>query len=186
MENNEPPTPAPAPVAEETLEQLKEIIAEKDRQYSEMKAEYEAKFTAMKDASDAQHAEIEQMKTDFAAQLAAKDAELADWERRYAEMRGEFEARNAERDTLAANLRAELAASHAAETANLKARIAELEANAKTAEQIAAEKYGTGTTPINAVPGGKSLAEGLQAAREQGPAAFRQFVKDNRESLWRQ
>lgn len=146
MENNDPPTPEPAPVAEETLEQLKETIAEKDRQYSEMKAEYEAKLTSMKEAAAAQHAEAEKL------------------------------GKLAEESALAGKAVAE-------ENANLKARIAELEANAKTAEQIAAEKYGTGTTPINAVPGGKSLAEGLQAAREQGPTAFRRFVKDNREHL---
>lgn len=161
---------------ENEIESLKAEIAAKDAIIQEMKT-----------AADAQHAEaeklgklaeeaaqagqqaaeaLEQAKKEFAEQLAGKDAVLADWERRYTEMRGEFEARNAERDTQAANLRAELEAAHATVTANLKARIAELEANAKTAEQIAAEKYGAAIAPIAATPaGGKSLKERIEEAR---------------------
>ena len=160
---------------ENEIEQLKAEIAAKDAIIQEMKTAADAQHaeaeklgqlaeeaaTAGKQAAEA----LEQAKQEFAAQLAAKDADLADWERRYTEMRGEFEARNAERDTLAENLRAELEASHAEEAANLKAHIAELEANAKTAEQlageIAARKYGITDPKLN-IPSGPDT-EQLQA-----------------------
>ena len=175
---------------ENEIEQLKAEIAAKDAIIQEMKTAADAQHaeaeklgqlaeeaaTAGKQAAEA----LEQAKQEFAAQLAAKDADLADWERRYTEMRGEFEARNAERDTLAANLRAELEAAHAEEAANLKARIAELEANAKTAEQIAAEKYGA-ALPAGGTPDGQIDIDALRAQYEsvkQNPVARVKFIRE--------
>ena len=193
---------------ENEIETLKAEIAAKDAIIQEMKTAADAQHaeaeklgklaeeaaTAGKQAAEA----LEQAKQEFAAQLAAKDADLADWERRYTEMRGEFEARNAERDTLAANLRAELEAahagatanlkariaeleaSHAGATANLKARIAELEANAKTAEQIAAEKYGA-ALPAGGTPAGQIDIDALRAQYESvkaNPVARVKFIRE--------
>ncbi len=164
---------------ENEIEQLKAEIAAKDAIIQEMKTAADAQHAEAErlgnlaeeaaaagkqaaEALEAANAEIEQMKTDFAAQIAGTEADLADWKRRYEEMRGEYEARNAARDTQAANLRAELEAANAAEVAELKAFIAELEARnaqleaaAKTAEQLAAEiaarKYGA-ALPAEAAP----------------------------------
>ena len=144
---------------EKQIEQLRAEIAAKDATIAEMKAAADAQHAeaeklgklaeeaavagkAATEALEAKNAEIEQLKTDFAAQLAGKDADIAERERQYAAMRAEFDTWRAEQEARNGNLRAELEASNAEETARLKARIAELEAAAKTAEQIAAEKYG--------------------------------------------
>jgi len=144
---------------ENELEELKEELAAKTALIEEMKTAADAQHAeaeklaalaeeaaqtgkAAAEALEAKTTELEQLKADFAAQLAGKDADIAERERQYAAMRAEFDTWRAEQEARNANLRAELEAANAEETARFKARIAELEAAAKTAEQIAAEKYG--------------------------------------------
>lgn len=181
---------------EKQIEQLKAEISAKDATIAEMKAAADAQHAeaeklgklaeeaavagkAATEALEAKNAEIEQLKTDFAAQLAGKDADIAERERQYAAMRAEFDTWRAEQEARNANLRAELEAANAEETATLKARIAELEAAAKTAEQIAAEKYAAGSPPIPASPAGDpgNLQERLAQARKN-PAAFAALAKE--------
>ena len=159
------PHNTPAHVSEDEQEKSTEI-----KQLSEQLAEKDA--------------QMEQMKADFAAKLADKDAEIADKQRQYTEMRPDFEAARAADEKRSAELKAKLEAAHAAEKAALEAEIAELKANAKTAEQIAAEKYSAGIAPLaGGLPGGQSLKERIETAREQGPEAFRRFVKANRAEI---
>lgn len=142
----------PDPVAEAALKKDAEI-----KQLSEQLAEKDA--------------QIEQMKADFAAKLADKDAEIADKQRQYTEMRTDFDAARAADEKRSAELKANLEAAHAAEKAALEATIAELKANAKTVEQIAAEKYGAGIAPLEGTPaGGKSLKERIEEARGNNAA----------------
>ena len=174
---------------ETTIESLREEIAAKDAALAEMKA-----------AADAQHAEAEKLgklaeeaatagkavaieldnaKAEFAAQLAEKDKALAERDAAFAEARSRWES-----DMLAARKTAEDAAATAkadfsAQLAAKDAEIANLKAAAKTAEQIAAEKYGAATKPIANTPSGdvEALRERARAALNS-PSAFASLAKD--------
>ena len=161
MDNNEP-----------TIESLREEIAAKDSALAEMNAAAE---TAAK--------EYENAKAEFAKQLAEKDAALAAAEAQFADARTRWEA-----DTLAARKAAEDAAANAKaeftkQLADKDAEIASLKAAAKTAEQIAAEKYGAALKPESVpAPGGAGLSpeeiSKLVANAKDDPRAFARLAKD--------
>ena len=147
-ENQEPHPPADAPTdIEKQLAEKDEIIAAREREYAAMKSEYEAKL-AEKDAA------AENASKEFAAKLAEKDAALSKLREEMTRRCADFDAWRAEEEKKAAAARAVAEAEFATKLAQKDARIAELEAAAKTAEQLAAEKYGAG------VPAKKIAASG--------------------------
>lgn len=115
--------------------------------------------------------EIETLK----AEIAAKDAIIQ-------EMKTAADAQHAEAEKLG-QLAEEAATAGkvvAEENETLKARIAELEANAKTAEQIAAEKYGA-ALPAGGAPAGQIDIDALRAQYEsvkQNPVARVKFIRE--------
>lgn len=116
-------------------------------------AEKDAALAEMKAAADAQHAEAE--KLGKLAEEAAEAGKVVAQE--YENAKAEFAKQLAERD----------------------AEIASLKAAAKTAEQIAAEKYGAGTKPVAATPAGDPAAfkDRLKAAYGDASAMSR-LVKE--------
>ena len=174
---------------EPTIEQLKSELAAKDAALAEMKTAADAQHAeAQKLAALAEEAatagkavaiELDNAKAEFAAQLAEKDKALAALEAQFSEARSRWEA-----DTLAARKVAEDAAATAkadfsAQLAEKDAEIANLKAAAKTAEQIAAEKYGAATKPIANTPSGDAdaLRERARAAMNS-PSAFASLAKE--------
>lgn len=151
--NQEPQPPATPTDIEKQLAEKDEIIAAREREYAAMKSEYEAKLAEANTAA-------ENAAKEFAAQLAEKDAAAAKLNKALTDARADFDAWRAEEEKKAAAARAVAEADFATKLAQKEARIAELEAAAKTAEQLAAEKYGAGVPAKKiAVSGGIDAAD---------------------------
>lgn len=167
MSNNTPtPTPAPtdpvAPQPEPSLESLKEQVSAKSA------------------LIEAQKAQIHEFELTVANLRKEADAGKA-LEAQFAEARTRWEAESTEAAKRAADAADKALADFTAKLAAKDEEISALKAAAKTAEQIAAEKYGAALnagagTPVPGVP-----ASDLQArwdAVKDNPAAATDFVRN--------
>ena len=158
MEDNKTQQGAPVepPVNEAAPAAAEKQLAEKDARIAALEAALDEAKTAAENAAK-----------EFAAQLAEKDAAAAKLNKELTVARADFAAWRAEEEKKAAAARAVAEAEFATKLAQKDARIAELEAAAKTAEQIAAEKYGAGAPErVPASPAGEpgALRERARAA----------------------
>lgn len=162
-DKNEITSSAPTSAGEPTTDQLSALNA--------ALAETKAALVKAQDEAEKTRKANEELNADYFAKLEALRAESAKKDADFAEARSRWEA-----DSAAAAKAAQEALEKA--LAGKDAEIAELKAAAKTAEQIAAEKYGA-ALPAGKAPGAVP-AEDLQArwdAVKGDPTAASKFVR---------